>query len=394
MIIQANSQQFAARVQNVPASFIREILKVASDPNIVSFAGGLPSPALFPAEELGESAKRVFSKRGVQALQYSSTEGYLPLREYIAERYRRRFKMNISAEQILITNGSQQAVDLIGKMFIDPGDHVMLERPSYLGALQCFSMFQPVFKEVNLQSDGIDTAELEDQLNEASIKLFYCIPNFQNPTGVQYSLGKRKRAAEILRKHRTIVVEDDPYGEISFDNQHIPPLYSFYPEKTIMLGSFSKIVAPGLRLGWMVANREIIKKATVIKQASDLQSGNLSQYILYDFLENNSLDRHVENLIAAYREKRTTMMGCLQNYFPESVKFTRSKGGMFTWLTLPEGNSARELLQQALKERIIFVPGDSFYASDPDHRTLRLNYSNVDEGVMRAAMYKLSRLII
>jgi 2-aminoadipate transaminase len=393
MNIQTENQQFASRVQNVPTSFIREILKVANNPNVVSFAGGLPNPALFPIKELQESAERVFREKGTQALQYAGTEGYFPLREFISNRYKQRYNLDISPEQILIANGSQQALDLIAKVFVDPGDKVLLERPTYLGALQSLSMFQPEFKEVNLEEDGIDTKELDRQLSQNLTKLFYCIPNFQNPTGGQYSYEKRKNAAQILTNYETIIVEDDPYGEISFSGETLLPLYSYLPEQTILLGSFSKIIAPGLRLGWMVANHEIIKKAAIMKQASDLHSGNLSQYILQDYLINNDLDNHIHTIRRAYKNQCNVMLDCLRNDFLTNVKFTESKGGMFTWLTLPGGISSRELLQRALKENIIFVPGDTFYACDPDTQTLRLNYSNVEEETMRNAMKKLASLL-
>jgi len=393
MNIQTENHHFANRVQNVPSSFIREILKVASNPNIVSFAGGLPNPTLFPIKELEESAARVFKEKGMLALQYAATEGFLPLREFIADRYKHRYNLDISANQILITNGSQQALDLIGKLFINEGDTVLLERPSYLGALQCLSMFQPRFAEVNLEPDGINTQGLESQLQQNLAKLFYCIPNFQNPTGIQYSLEKREEVARILGNYETLIIEDDPYGEISFTDETFPPLYTYLPEQTILLGSFSKTIAPGLRLGWMVANPEIIKRATIIKQASDLHSGNLTQYILQDYLTHNNLDSHIRNIQSAYKKQCDVMLECLKNEFPKDVSFTESKGGMFTWLTLPEGFSSRDLLQKALENNIIFVPGDTFYACKPDFRTLRLNYSNVEEKAIRKAMKKLGGLI-
>jgi len=389
----ATENLFAERVNHVPQSFIREILKVASNPAITSFAGGLPNPAFFPVKELELCATHVFQQQGMQALQYTSTEGYYPLREFISQRYRQRYGLDIPPEQILITNGSQQALDLIGKIFINPGDHVLIERPTYLGALQCLSMFQPTFQEVQLNADGVDIDDLKEQLWSTPIKLFYAIPNFQNPTGIRYSKTIREQAMQILSRYNTIVVEDDPYGDIFFDGEELQPLYSYMPDKTILLGSFSKTIAPGLRLGWMVASEEIIRKATIMKQASDLHSGNLTQHILYRFLTAYSLDAHIKKIQDTYRFQRDTMMSCLKQYFPSNIQYSHPQGGMFAWVTLPEEITARELLAKAIEQDIIFVPGDAFYASNPDTQTLRLNYSNVEETSMHKAMNTLGGMV-
>lgn len=385
--------KFAGRVANVPPSFLREILKVASNPEVVSFAGGLPNPSFFPVEALQICTQKVFDTYGMQVLQYAATEGYYPLRRFIANRYLQRFGLNIKPEQILITNGSQQALDLISKLFIDKGDSVLVERPSYLGALQCFSMYQPRFCEVTLYEDGIDVDELKQQVSANQIKLFYNIPNFQNPTGAQYSQEKRKQVAEIISNHATYIVEDDPYGDIAFNNERHAPIYSYLPHQTILLGTFSKTVAPGLRVGWMVADEDIIKKATIMKQASDLHSINLAQYILHHFLTDYNLDTHIKTITTAYEKQKNVMMKCLEQYFPQSINYTPSKGGMFTWLTLPDHIPARELLQKAMAQNILFVPGDTFYASSPSQHTLRLNFSNVEEDRMRRAMRTLGELV-
>ncbi|MBC8054077.1 MAG: PLP-dependent aminotransferase family protein [Sphingobacteriaceae bacterium] len=383
----------ARRVHGVPQSFIREILKAASNPGMISFAGGLPNPGLFPVKELEACTTMVFQKHGLKALQYAETEGFYPLREYISKRYKQRNNLDISPDQILITNGSQQALDLIGKLFINPGDKVLVERPAYLGALQCFAMYEAAFLEAELEEDGINTTELQDNLINHDIKLFYGVPNFQNPTGISYSAEKRKKIAEILAAYETIFVEDDPYGEISFTNRIEKSVYSYLPRQTILLGSFSKIIAPGLRLGWMVANPEIIKKATILKQASDLHSGNLTQYILYEFLKRNDIDKHIGSIASHYHHQRNIMLDALHHYFPSSVQYTQPQGGMFCWLKLPDPLAARDLLNKALQEKIIFVPGDTFYALNPDQHTLRLNFSNVEELVMVSGLKKLGSLI-
>lgn len=384
---------FSKRMKNIQPSFLREILKVAGSADIISFAGGLPNPDFFPVEELTECVARVFKEKGRQVLQYAATEGYLPLREFISRKYLEQHQLDISPEQILITNGSQQALDIIGKLFLDPGDEVLVERPSYLGALQCFMQYQPRFHQVNLAHDGVDTVELEAVLAKHRIKLFYGIPNFQNPTGLSYTAGKRKVTAELLAKHDTIFVEDDPYGDISFSDEKRPHIYSFLPEQTILLGSFSKIVAPGLRVGWMVATPETIKKATIIKQASDLHSANLPQYALFEFFKTCDWKEHVQKITAQYRVQKNVMMQSLDEYFPRSVMYTRPTGGMFTWLSLPKEITAKNLLQKAIEQKIIFVPGDGFYVANPDLHTLRLNYSNVPGAQMQTAMCTLAKLL-
>lgn len=390
---QTTQSRFADRVSHVPQNFIREILKVASDPSMLSFAGGLPNPEFFPVSELALSTQRVFNTQGQKALQYHVTEGYFPLREYIAMRYKRKCGLDISPEQVLITNGSQQALDIIGKLFINPGDNVLVERPTYLGALQCLSMYSPVFREVTLEDDGLSIGELDEQLSTHSIKLFYGIPDFQNPTGTRYSIEKRRLASEVFSRHQTLVIEDDPYGEIIFGTDPFPKLYSYIPDQTILLGSFSKIISPGMRLGWMIASPEIIRKATVMKQASDLHSGNLTQFILNQFLADYDLDTHISKIKNAYRSQRDVMITAIRDFFPATVKYTEPDGGMFLWMKLPEGTTSRELLARAMDRKIVFVPGDTFYAGTPDTQTLRLNYSNVDPERMKTALRVLGSII-
>ncbi|MDB5013716.1 MAG: transcriptional regulator with DNA-binding domain and aminotransferase domain, partial [Daejeonella sp.] len=350
-----NNQLFANRVNHVPKSFIREILKVASMPDITSFAGGLPNPALFPVNELSKCAEKLFRERGVEALQYGASEGYYPLREWIAKRYNERQNLNITAENILITNGSQQALDLIGKVFINPGDEVLLERPTYLGALQCFGMFEPLYREVSFNEHGLDINQLKFALTDGDIKLFYSVPNFQNPTGGRYSLENRLKIAATLREHDLITIEDDPYGEISFAGDSLPTLFSFNPDKTVLLGSFSKVISPGLRVGWIVANKEIISKITIMKQASDLHTSNLTQQILYEYLTTYDLDQHISQIRRVYKSQRDVMIAGIRRFFPPDIHYIKPEGGMFIWLTLPQRFKARKFLQQAMEKDIVFV---------------------------------------
>ena len=274
-------------------SFIREILKVTEDSNIISFAGGLPNPAFFPVKEIAEAAAKIFEMDGRNVLQYSTTEGYLPLRKYIAERYLKRNGLKIHPDQILITNGSQQGLDLIGKAFLNKGDGVVIESPGYLGAIQAFSIYEPTFKSVSLLDDGIDIDMLKKTVRDEQIKLVYTVPTFQNPSGITYSRQKRKDVANILEKHDVIFIEDNPYYELRFAGEDLPLIRNFREENSILLGSFSKIVSPGLRLGWICTTNEIMEKIIIAKQASDLHSNYLAQRIVYQYLIDNDIDKHI-----------------------------------------------------------------------------------------------------
>ena len=387
------TNRFAERVNHVPVSFIREILKAASKPGIISFAGGLPNPDLFPVKEIQEAAQHVLQTDGKNALQYSVTEGYYPLRKFISERYKHRKGLDIPPENILITNGSQQALDLIGKAFIDPGDHVLLERPSYLGAIQCLSMFQPQLSDISLENDGINMEEFKNALKEKDIKLFYCIPNFQNPTGVSYSLQKRKEIAEEIRKYNTMLIEDDPYGDICFGETAPDNIRKYNQEQVILLGSFSKTVSPGMRLGWVAAEPEIIETLTRMKQASDLHSNYLSQRIMYQFLTDHDPDVHIRKICLEYSKQKNTMMDMIRKYFPANITYAEPQGGMFLWLTLPSSVDSRDVLAESIKEKVIFVPGDTFYFSQGNKNTIRMNFSNLNQKEMEEGLKKLGKIL-
>lgn len=367
--------RFSERVNHIPKSFLREILKITKEPDIISFAGGLPNPKSFPVEALKQAAIKVLDSDGINALQYAPSEGYLPLRKYIAERYMKN-GMAITPEEILITNGSQQGLDLIGKVFIDNGDKIILERPSYLGAIQAFSAYQPSFDTVALLPDGIDTNELSNLVEKYNPKLFYAIPNFQNPTGISYSDEKRKRLAEIIQSSNTLLIEDDPYGDIKFTNKIYSPIRKMIGHNGILLGSFSKIISPGMRMGWIVATPEIIEKFLVAKQAADLHSNFLSQRIILQFLTDNELDSHIDSIKKLYQYQKNHMIKMMEKYFPKEVNYTNPEGGMFIWVTLPYPLSAQQLLERAVKEKVVFVPGNVFYLDNSIDNTLRINYSN------------------
>jgi len=381
---------FAARMAKTPRSFIREILKVTESPDIISFAGGLPDPSLIAVKELAEAARLVFETEGAAALQYSTTEGYAPLREFVAERYRRRLGLDVNADEILITSGSQQSLDLIGKVFIDAGDAVAIERPGYLGAIQAFSLYEPAFCPVPLTEDGPDTGALEDLLQEKTVKLFYGVPNSQNPSGITWSKEKRREVAALLRDAGAVFVEDDAYGELRFSGEPMPPVKKYLPEGTVMTGSFSKIAAPGMRLGWICAKKEILDQLTVAKQATDLHTPILTQRILARYLADNNIDAPIKRICDTYRRRCDLMGGLIDDLFPEGVTHTRPEGGMFIWATLPAGISSMDLFERGLVENVAVLPGIPFYTDGGGDNTLRLNFSNagddrIEEGIRRLA---------
>ncbi len=388
-----NEKLFANRMGTTHKSFIREILKVTEDPKIISFAGGLPNPKFFPVKEIANASLKVLEENGENVLQYSTTEGYLPLREYIAERYRKKNGLKVDPDEILITNGSQQGIDLIGKIFLDKGDQIVIERPGYLGAIQAFSMYEPIFQSIPLLDDGIDTDLLERTFRGNRIKLFYAVPNFQNPSGITYSRQRRRDVANILKKHDAIFVEDDPYGKLRFIGEDLPSIRAYLEDNIILLGSFSKIITPGLRLGWVCAKKDIMERIIVAKQASDLHSNYLSQRIVYQYLIDNDIDKHILKIRDAYKKRRDLMVSMIAEYFPEEIKYTKPEGGMFLWITLPEGISSLDLFDLAIKENVAFVPGKAFYVDGGGSNTLRLNFSNSDEEKIEEGIKRLANII-
>lgn len=383
---------FADRITDVPRSFIREILKVALDKSVISFAGGLPNRELFPVKELIESTNRVFDIYGSDAFQYSNSEGYIKLREYIAGNYRKS-GIDVSPENILITNGAQQGLDLIGKALVNEGDGLVIEEPGYLGAIQAFTLYRPRYFPVSLHDDGMDLDQLKFDMSGKSIKLIYTVPNFQNPSGVSYSLKNREAIADIIGSRHVFVIEDDPYRELRFSGEAIPSFKKFLPARTILLGSFSKTVVPGFRIGWIAAPDEIFEKLLIAKQASDLHSCQFTQYIVYQFLENNDIDAHIKKVKDSYGSQCKSMLESIDRFFPDNVSSTRPEGGMFLWATLPEGMAAMDLFDLAVREKVIFVPGDPFYINKKNVNTLRLNFSCVDSETIKTGIKRLGEAI-
>lgn len=380
-------------IKATPPSFVRGILKAASDPSVISFAGGLPNPVSFPQEELLASMERVVKTYGSSVFQYSITAGLPELRQYIADRYNRIYGLNLTIENIIITTGSQQALDLIGKVLLDTGDGVVVEKPTYLAAIQAFSMHQPVFYPVELTEEGMDPEQLAEVLQK-SVKFIYAIPNFQNPTGLTYSAGNRKRIYEILKDRDIVLIEDDPYGELRFDGERLPYIGAGKLHNSILLGTFSKTVTPGMRTGFLISeNRELLKYISIAKEASDLHTNIFSQYLIWDYLKNNDLDVHIAKIKALYQRQAQAMMDAMDKHFPLTVKYTRPHGGMFLWVTLPEGVSAMSLFPKALEKKVAFVPGDPFYIGIGNVNTMRLNYTNADCETIGEGIHRLGDLL-
>ncbi len=384
---------FSDRITDVPRSFIREILKVAIDPTVISFAGGLPNRELFPIEEIRKATNKVFNLHGRDIFQYSNSEGYLKLREYISERYRQQKGLAVPVEDILITSGSQQGLDLLGKILLNDGDSLIIEEPGYLGAIQAFSIYQPKFLPVPVNEQGMDAGKLREAMSSEKPKLMYTVPNFQNPSGISYSLKNRTEIAQILRDTTTILIEDDPYDELRFEGEAKPSFKELLPDNTVLLGSFSKTIVPGFRLGWIVAPKLIMEKLIIAKQATDLHTSHFTQAIIYQYLTDNDLDSHISKIRTAYGNQCRAMLRSIRKHFPPDVSRTTPEGGMFVWAELPRGAVALDLFEIAVKDKVIFVPGDPFYVNKKRTQTMRLNFSCVDEETIEIGIGRLGAAI-
>lgn len=357
--------------------FTSRILAAAADPTIISFAGGLPNPQSFPVKEMEEAVARVLERDGVRALQYSNTEGYAPLRQFISDRYAAQ-GIDFAANEIIITNGSQQALDMVSACLIDEGDEIVVEKPSYLAALQTFHLYSPKVLSVELNDDGICCDGLEKLLSEHDPKFIYVIPNFQNPTGLTYSQAVRERAAAILaKKSDMVVIEDNPYGELRFRGEGGSSFAQLLGEQCAAMGTFSKIVAPGMRIGWIACkNKALYSKLLAYKSTMDLHTNIFGQMVLAEYLLNNDLNAQIEKIKVMYREKADKMMECMAKDFPEGITYTKPEGGMFIWATAPEGITALDIMEAAAKRGVVICPGDPFYEEERGVRTMRINYSN------------------
>jgi 2-aminoadipate transaminase len=386
------NQLFADRIQDVPRSFIREILKVTMDRSMISFAGGLPNRKYFPVKELQCCVNRVFEEHGTDALQYSNSEGLAVLRKLIAERYLKEQRIEVDPAQILITTGSQQALDLVAKVLLNDGDPVIIEEPGYLGAIQALSLYRPAFVPVQVNIGGMDLTGLDKGIL-SNPKLVYTVPNFQNPSGITYDQNNRAAVAERLAGRNCLLIEDDPYGALRFRGTAVDSFHHFLPEQTILLGSFSKIVVPGFRLGWVVAPEPWQEKLLVAKQAADLHTCNFTQYVIADYLRHYDIDAHIGRIIAAYGSQCRAMLKAIDDWFPKDVACTRPDGGMFLWGRLPSSMSALKLFDKALARKVVFVPGEPFYTREMQTSTFRLNFSCVDELTIDEGIGRLAEAI-
>jgi 2-aminoadipate transaminase len=405
------SDRFAQRTQRMGSSVIRELLKYTEKPDVISFAGGLPAPEVFPFEEVQRAADTVLQQQGrTAALQYSPTEGYLPLRELLV-RHMSRYGIRVTPANVLITSGSQQGLDLIGRLFVNPGDRILTESPTYLGALQAWSAYQADYLPVPIDHDGLDVDRLEAQLRGGP-KFLYILPNFQNPAGVTLSLERRRRLVELANHYGAPIVEDDPYGQLRYEGEHLPPLVQIDAEyhsgsggdreftgDVLYLSTLSKTLAPGLRVAWVVAPESVTSRLVQMKQGADLHSSTFCQMVAYEVAKDGFLDRHVKTIRDVYGERLKAMLAAFDRHFPEGVEWTRPQGGLFLWVTLPPGFDSGELLKEALgQERVAFVPGAAFFPRGGGDRTCRLNFSYmgpdmIDEGVRRLGAVIKRRLV-
>lgn len=389
------SVPFSRRAQQLSGSAIREILKVTVRPEIISFAGGLPTPAGFPVAEIQQAFDKVFAEQGRVALQYGPTEGYTPLRQWVADELGKD-GVAISADEVLIVNGSQQALDMLGKLFIDEGSKVLVESPSYLGALQAFSVYEPEYVAVPTDEHGL-LPEMISGPQAAGARFIYALPNFQNPTGLTLSLERRQELVERCAAAGIPVVEDDPYGELRYAGKALPSLLKLGRDvgaSVIRLGTFSKVLAPGLRLGYIVADRRVIDKLVQIKQAADLHTSTLTQMAVYETVSTGFLDQHLPTVRDIYQQQCQYMLDAMEEHFPSTAQWTRPEGGMFIWVTLPAHIDATELLQTAIEHHVAFVPGAPFFVEGSVQKnTLRLSFATVPEAKIREGIATLGKLL-
>jgi 2-aminoadipate transaminase len=403
------NHRYAQRMHGVSSSIIRELLKYTQKPGLISFAGGLPAPGVFPIKQFEEAAARILRDNGPQALQYSTTEGYMPLRQLIADKMA-GYGIQATADNILITTGAQQALDIIGKILIDPGDKILVETPTYLGAIQAWKMYQAEFVTVPIDVDGICVdARLEEALR-AGPKFMYILPNFQNPAGVTLSMERRQKLVQIADHYGIPIVEDDPYGDLRFEGEHLPPLLvldaqlqanrspnvngeDFTMGDVIYLGTFSKTLAPGLRLGWMAAPTHVINNCVKAKQGADLHTSTLNQMLAYEVAKDGFIDEHKQLIRQVYRERRDVMLAAMQEYFPRTVHWTRPEGGLFLWVTFPEDVDTAVLLEKAIENDVAFVPGFAFNPDGGNRNSGRFNFSNATPEQIEIGIQRLGKVL-
>ena len=394
--------RYAHRAQKAKTSEIRELLKLTEQPDMISFAGGLPAPEVFPIKEFQDACNYVLNERGPQALQYGTSEGYTPLREMIA-RHNGRFSVPVTADNIVITSGSQQALDLIGRLFINRGDHIVVESPTYLGALQAWNAYGAQYVTVPADEHGMITDKLEEALRVGP-KFIYILPNFQNPSGSTLSLERRKRLILLADQYGVPIIEDDPYGQLRYEGEHIPSVVMLdnqyrndtdgeYSGNVIYLSTFSKLLAPGLRLAWVIAPPNVIQKLVMAKQAADLHSSTFNQQVAYEVAKGGFLDEHVKVIRSVYKERRDVMLEMMEEIFPSEMSWKKPLGGMFLWGILPQSMDAAEILKMAIQKKVAFVPGGSFHPDGGKNNTMRINFSYSSPDVIREGITRLGETL-
>ena len=387
--------QFASRMDLLKGSPIRALLALANRPEVISFAGGMPAPELFPVKQMKTAVETVMDEQGRTAMQYSSTDGFFHFREQIADRMKAKNGINTDPCNILITSGSQQGLDYAARVFCDPDDVIVLESPSYVGALNAFKACQPRFVEIPTDENGMIMEELERVLATTErVKMIYVIPDFQNPTGRTWPLDRRQQFMEIVNRYEIPVIEDNPYGELRFEGENMPALKSLDTKGLVVfLGTFSKILAPGYRIGWVCADHNILQKFNYIAQAAALQASTEAQLVISKYIDLFNLDAHVNLLRSCYRKRRDVMLAAMETEFPAEAVFTHPNGGLFAWVELPEHMNTNELAKKCLEKNVAYVPGDGFFPSGTNHRCFRLNYSNMNEDRIREGIRIIGQVI-
>jgi len=398
--------RYAQRTQRMKASAIRELLKFAEQPDMISFGGGFPAAEVFPVEEFKRACNYVLEHKGADALQYGGTDGYTPLREMIA-RHTISLGIKVDIDNILITSGSQQALDLLGKIFINRGDRILVESPTYLGALQAWNAYGAEYIAVPVDENGMQTDLLEEALRIGP-KFIYVLPNFQNPTGTTLPMDRRQKLVELADRYGVPIIEDDPYGQLRYEGEDLPAVELLdsqmrmssgnYTGNVIYLSTFSKILAPGLRLAWAIAPKEVIRKMSLAKQGTDLHTSTFNQIVAHEVGQHGFIDRHVKVIQETYRERRNAMLDALEEHMPAGVTWTKPNGGLFLWVTLPEKINSTEMLQEAIDEKVAYVPGEFFYPDSSGKNTMRLNFSFckpeiINEGISRLGKALKKKLV-